>query len=124
MAIKGKAEALSLTKDPLKILGLMNALRQHIETDLNVFDLGTIRDLLSQQEHLSRIHRYQLTTENVLYETTSDGTYKLLPRDNTLNHIKTFIRSVLSDAPILPTPEPALSSPRVPTLTVAPTPRP
>jgi polyisoprenyl-teichoic acid--peptidoglycan teichoic acid transferase len=108
LAIKEKATALSLTKDPIKILEVVTAAKKHIATDLNIFDLGTLKDLLAQQDNLGSIRRYQLTTENVLFETVIDGIYELLPRDNTLMPIKTFIGSILSDAPILPTPTPVL----------------
>jgi LCP family protein required for cell wall assembly len=122
LAIKEKASALSLTEDPLKILEVTSAVRKHIETDLNIFDLGTIKDLLKQQEQLGKIRRYQLTTENVLYETKVNGIYELLPRDNTLAHIKTFVRTVLTDAPVLPTPAPTVASPSAATLSAPPTP--
>jgi|GEM_PF-905416 len=120
LAIKEKATALSLTSDPLKVLELMTTIRRHIETDLDIFDLGTIKNLLTQQGKLDRIVRYQLTTENVLYETKIDGIYELLPRDNTLAHIKRFIQTILTNNPVLPTPAPTLTSPSAPTLTVSP----
>ena len=124
MAIKDKASALSLTSDPIRMLGLVTTIRRHIETDLNILDLGTMRDLLAQQDKLGRIKRYQLTTENVLYETVVDGVYELLPRDNTLSHIQQFVRTVLTDAPVLPTPAPTETSPRASTLTPATSPSP
>jgi len=122
MAIKEKATALSLTKDPIKILEVVTAARKHIETDLNIFDLSSLKDLIAQQDQLGKIRRYQFTTENVLYETMSGGVYELLPRDNTLTYIKTFMQSVLSDAPILPTPAPAEASPNISTFSATPTP--
>lgn len=120
MAIRNKASALNLTGDPLKAIALIQAIRKHLETDLNIFDLGTIKDLLSQQDKLAHIKRYQLTTENILYETTVNGIYELLPRDNSLAHLKTFFGSVLTASPILPTPDPALASPRMPTMSATP----
>lgn len=93
IAIKEKAVALDLTSDPLKALQVVLAVRKHIETDLNIFDLGTIKDLISQQDLLGRIKRYQLTTENVLYETKLNGIYELLPLNDTLATIKDFIRT-------------------------------
>ena len=116
MAIRDKAAALNLTSDPLKAFEVVSALRKHIETDLNIFDIGTIRDLIAQQDKLGRIRRYHLTTENILYEAMVNGIYELLPRDNSLSHIKKFFTTILTDAPVLPTPDPAIASPRVPTL--------
>jgi LCP family protein required for cell wall assembly len=102
MAIKQKISALNLTQDPFKALQIILAVRQHFDTDLSIFDIGTIKTLLTQQSALSNIKRYQLTTENLLYETTASGTYELLPRDNTLAHIKAFFRNVLTGHPVLP----------------------
>lgn len=120
LAIRDKATGLNLTGDPLKTLEVVSAVRKHLETDLNVFDLGTIKELLAQQDKLGRIKRFQLTTENILYETKIDGIYELLPRDNSLAHLKKFFNTVLSDAPVLPTPDPALSSPQMPTMSATP----
>ena len=120
MAIKAKADELNLAGDPLKALGLVNTVRKHIDTDLGIFDLGTIKDLISEGDKLDKIKRYQLTTENLLYETKVDGIYELLPRDNTLAHIKEFFRTVLTANPVLPTPIPADASPRIPTLSSTP----
>lgn len=114
MAIKNKITALNLTQDPLKALSVVTTTRKHIETDLDIFDLGTIKDLATQGSQLAKIKRYQLTTDNVLYETKVNGIYELLPRDNTLAHIKTFFQTVLTASPNLPTP--AQPSPRTPTL--------
>lgn len=120
LAIKEKASALSLTGDPLKILEIVTAIRKHIETDLDIFDLGSLRELLQQQENLGKIRRYQFTTENVLYETKVDGIYELLPRGDTLAHIKTFVRTVLTDVPVMLTPTPEVASSSAP-LQSAPT---
>ncbi len=118
MAIREKAIALDLTGDPLKAFEVVSAVRKHIETDMNIFDLGTVKDLMAQQDKLGRIKRYYLTTENILYETTVNGIYELLPRDGTLAHIKKFFSTVLTDVPVLPSPDPAIASPRVPTVSL------
>ncbi len=122
LAIKEKVAALSLTSDPLKALEIITTIRKHIETDLNIFDLGTLKDLMAQQDKLNHIKRYQLTTENILYETKVSGIYQLLPRDGTLAHIHRFLQTVLQDSPVLPTPAAALTSPSASTLTPSPTP--
>jgi anionic cell wall polymer biosynthesis LytR-Cps2A-Psr (LCP) family protein len=121
MAIRNKAAALDLTSDPLKAYEVVSAIRKHIETDMNIFDVGTIKDLLAQQDKLGKVKRYHLTTENILYEAMVNGIYELLPRDGSLAHIKKFFSTVLSANPVLPTPDPAIASPRVPTLSAPPT---
>jgi len=110
MAIKAKVEALDLPSDPLRALQLVTAVRKNLETDMDIFDLGTIRELISQSGQLERIRRYQLTTENLLYETKVDGIYELLPRGDTLAHLKEFFRTLLDDAPVMSVPTPTPSS--------------
>ncbi len=119
MGIKNKVLGLGLDSDPLKALEIIQAIRKHIDTDLNIFDIGTLKNLAEQGDSLGKIKRYQLTTENVLYETKVNGIYELLPRDNTLAHIKNFFRTVLTDTPVLPTPS-VNASPSTPTLQSAP----
>lgn len=116
LAIKEKMAALNITQDPLKALSIITAVRKNIETDLDIFELGTIKDLVTQGDKLSKIKRYQLTTDNLLYETKVNGIYELLPRDNTLAHIKRFFQTVLTATPDLPTPSATNASPRNPTL--------
>lgn len=122
LAIKQKAEVLNLTKDPIKVLQLVTSLSKHITTDLNLFDISSIKDLVSAQSQVNKVKQYHLTTENLLYETSrkSDGAYILLPRDNTLAHIKKFFQTELTAHPVLPTPIPANTSPRAPLLTSTP----
>lgn len=110
MAIKARVEALNLTSDPLRALQLVTAVRKNMETDLNIFDLGTIRELIAQSGQLERIRRYQLTTENLLYETKVDGIYELLPRGDTLAYLKEFFRTLHADAPVMSAPTPTPSA--------------
>lgn len=108
-AIKQKLDGLRLTSDPLKAFQLISTARKHIDSDLSIFDIGTIRELMSQASSLDKVRRYQLTTENVLYETMASGTYELLPRGGTFDHIREFFRTVLNDTPTLWTPTPSPS---------------
>lgn len=111
LAIKAKISALNLTSDPLKALEVITTVKSHLKSDLDIFDLGTIRDLITQGDQLDRIRRYQLTTENLLYETKVDGIYELLPTGDTLAHIKEFIGSVLTDHPVMWSPTPLPPTP-------------
>jgi anionic cell wall polymer biosynthesis LytR-Cps2A-Psr (LCP) family protein len=118
VAIKNKVSGLDLASDPIRALQLMTTVRKHIQTDLDILDLGTIKELLAQGDDLDKMRRYTLTTENLLYETKVNGIYELLPRDNTLDHIQAFMGTVLSASPVLP--RPADPSPSAETMTVPP----
>jgi LCP family protein required for cell wall assembly len=122
LAIKNKIQALDLASDPIRALQLVTTVRKHIQTDLDILDLGTIKQLMQQGNQLDKIKRFQLTTENLLFETKVNGIYELLPRDNTLAHIKEFFRTILTDAPVLATPDPTHISPGSTTLTTTPGP--
>lgn len=108
MAIKEKVAALDLTSNPIKALELVTTVRKHIETDMNIFDLGTLKQLATEGDELNSLKRYQLTTENFLYETKVNGIYELLPRGGTLQYMKKFFQSIFSDHPTMdiPTPTP------------------
>ncbi len=112
LGIKNKVADLNLSEDPIQAINLVSAIRKHMETDLNVFDLGNMRDLLLQQDKLSQLKRYHLTTENLLYEAKINGIYELLPLGDTLAHIKDYIASILNTRPRIwtPTPSPTLSN--------------
>jgi LCP family protein required for cell wall assembly len=104
LAIKAKVEGLNLMSDPLTALSLANTLRSHIDTDMDIFDLGTLKQLMDQGDQLTKVRRYQLTTENFLYETRVDGIYELLPRGDSLSYLKAFFASILDDKPVMTAP--------------------
>lgn len=112
VAMKNRVEELDLGSNPRQALELVQAVRSHITTDLDIFDLGTIRELFANAGTLSAMRRYQLTTENLLYETTVGGVYELLPRGDTLAYLQKFVQTVLSDSPVMtaPTPQPSPSA--------------
>ena len=108
LGLRARAEELGVMSNPIKAVGLFNAVRKHVETDINVLDVGTITELFDLARNTDRIRRYVLTTENLLIETTAGGPYRLLPRGNSLTEIKAFFsalpsRAVLTRATPTPT---------------------
>jgi LCP family protein required for cell wall assembly len=94
------------TLDPLKLLEVVQTVRKHIETDMNIFDIASMRSAFASEERVRAIKRYQLTPDNVLTEAKEHGIYELLPRDNDLGTVKRYIQTVLSGTPTTPTPSP------------------
>ena len=117
MAIKEKVQGLNLMSDPMTALSLAKTVKSHIDTDMDIFDLGTLKQLMDQGDQLTKIRRYQLTTENFLYETKVDGIYELLPRGDTLSYLKAFFASVLDDAPVMTAPTLTPSPSMTPSIT-------
>jgi len=101
-AMRAQAEVINLTHDPIKVLEILTTLKKHIVSDLNIFDIGTIKNLAGQLDNVASLKRYQLTPENILDENIASGSYSLTPRGGSLQSIKTFFRSVLSPSPVLP----------------------
>lgn len=109
LAIREKLGNLNLLSDPLKALSIVTTIKSHLKSDLDIFDLGTIRTLITQGSDLASIHRYQLTPDNLLYEAKINGIYELLPKGDTLAHIKAYMGTILTGNPVIwsPTPTPA-----------------
>ncbi len=95
LAIKNKVLTTDLASDPARALALLNAVRSNIQTDFNLFDLNTLLELARDLSLLNTMKKYILTTENLLYETHSNGMYVLLPKSDSLAPIKTFFQDIL-----------------------------
>ena len=100
MAIKDKVTSLNLLSDPIKTLTILNAIRKNIETDLNIWDAGSLFNLSEQFSTAGdHIKRYVITTENLVYEsyiqTDIGNIYILLPNGNNLLQIKQMFQEIL-----------------------------
>lgn len=106
VAIKNKAVGLNLLEDPLTILQVLGTIRSHVVTDLGIFDIGTLKQLAAQGGQLEKIRRYQITSDNLVYETKESGLFELRPAGDSFARIKEFMRTVLDPHPVLWTPQP------------------
>lgn len=107
LAIKDRLSEIGLLKNPITAVKIMNSLRNNVSTDLNIFDLGTLNRLARLAGDADRTRRYVIHSENLLYDTLESGSYRLLPRDGTLAHLKNFIRELpaATNVPVInPTP--------------------
>jgi polyisoprenyl-teichoic acid--peptidoglycan teichoic acid transferase len=95
-AIRQKVQAKDLITDPGKALALINILKKNIQTDVDIFDIKTLRSLYSQIGSEESIHRYVLNTDNLLYDTKINGAYVLLPRGGDLSELKSFFHGNLA----------------------------
>ncbi|OGN00095.1 MAG: hypothetical protein A2817_02185 [Candidatus Yanofskybacteria bacterium RIFCSPHIGHO2_01_FULL_39_8b] len=99
IAIKDKVMQLNLFSDPIKTLSILNTIRSNIETDLNIWDTGSLVNLSRQfGEANQKIKKYVLSTENFLYEshvqTDAGNLYVLLPKENNLLQIKQLFQDI------------------------------
>lgn len=100
LAIKEKIFELNLLADPIKTLGILNSIRSNIETDLKIWDAGSLINLAGKFNGAEdKIKRYVTTTENLVYEThiqTDAGNlYVLLPKGDNLQGIKQLFQEAL-----------------------------
>lgn len=101
LAIKEKVMALNLLSDPIKTLSILNTIRTNIETDLNIWDVGSLLNLSKQFSGADqKVQRYVMTTENLLYEshvqTDVGNIYVLLPKGDNLLQIKQLFQEILN----------------------------
>jgi hypothetical protein len=75
---------------------LMNSLRKNVSSDLDIFDLGTLRRLARLAGDSSGARRYVIHSENLLYESLESGAYRLYPRGGTFDHLKSFMAELPS----------------------------
>ena len=100
MAVKDKVMELDLIADPIKTLIILNTLRSNIQTDLKLWDAGSLITLAKEFDGFDeKVKRYGITTENLVYEThiqTDAGNlYVLLPKGDTLQGIKQLFQDIL-----------------------------
>lgn len=100
IAIKDKITELNLLADPIKTLSILNTIRSNIETDLNIWDVGSLLKLSEQFSGADeKVNKYVMTTENILYEThvqTEVGNlYVLKPNGDNLQQIKHLFQDIL-----------------------------
>lgn len=100
MAVKDKVMTLNLLSDPIKTLSILNTIRANIETDLNIWDVGSLIDLSKQfSSTKEKVKRYVITTDNLVYEshiqTDVGNLYVLLPNGDNLLQIKQLFQDIL-----------------------------
>ncbi len=100
LAIKDKIFKLNLLADPIKTLGILNSIRSNVETDLKLWDAGSLINLAGEFSGAEdKIKRYVITTDNLVYEThvqTDAGNlYVLLPKEDNLLQVKQMFQEIL-----------------------------
>ena len=80
-----------------KMLGLMDALQDHIRTNMNLVQIQQFAAILPQLDE-PRTEKISIDTSNFLYSThSSDGQYILLPYDPAYRGLHEYLQSVFPD---------------------------
>ncbi|MEX2052641.1 MAG: LCP family protein [Candidatus Paceibacterota bacterium] len=95
-AIKSKALSLGFLANPLNVTSLFSDLKNNIRTDFKIWDIKDLLDLASAFSQ-SSIKNYVITTQNLVYEThTEGGEYILLPNEGNYDGIKNLFKEILN----------------------------
>jgi len=94
LAIKEKALSLGFLTNPTKVTALLSALGDNVKIDISLTEIPTFIKL-AQTFNSSAPKRTVLSTENVLYQTTENGLYILLPQLNDYKEIQKSIKNSL-----------------------------
>lgn len=98
-AIKEKLANLNFWNNPVQTISALNALRQGIDTDLNVWNTGDLLNIAKEINDSDKITKHVVSTENLVYESRgADNAYILLPVGDNFNQLKAFFQNTLKDA--------------------------
>lgn len=96
LAIKDKVSALNLISDPIQSLTNLNAIKNNIQTDLNIWDANSLLRLSKEFDSGDgKLKRYVITTENLVYESHTNNIYVLLPKEDNLRGIKQLFQEII-----------------------------
>jgi len=93
-AIKDRLLNIDLTSDPIKAFSLINLIRKDINTDINLFNLSEIYDLVQDLKN-AEPKRYVISTENLVYQTYVDNIYVLLPKNESFLEMHNLFNDIL-----------------------------
>ena len=96
LAIKQKVSDINLLKDPGKAIDLVNTVRNHIRTDVNLLDMPGLLALALEVNGLQEsMKRYNIDTTNLVYESRIDNIYILLPNGDNFATIKAKFKELV-----------------------------
>jgi len=114
-AIKEKALSLNTLFRPLAIKEIFNAIRDHVSTDLEFWEMTKLWDIAKNIDQNRTINKVLDNSANgLLYETSGDGgAYILLPKSGDFAEIQYFVKNIFFDAPRSEKNEVAAENPKI-----------
>lgn len=92
-ALKSKLSKIKFFADPTKVFSIFNTIRNNTQTDIGLWDM---KNLISLADKINGQTVHQIiSVENLLYQTTINGAYALLPNGDNFNGIKQFFQDSL-----------------------------
>lgn len=96
-AIKDKLAALNFWNNPVKTITALNAVRNSIDTDLNIWNTGDLLGMAKEINDSAKITKQVISTENLVYESRENNAYILLPVGDNFDQIKSFFKNIIQD---------------------------
>ncbi len=96
-ALKEKMVSLGFLANPLKINEVFDTIKQHIRTDIQIWDIKNLVSLASSinKAGSGNINTYVINSDNLVYESEQNGIYILVPNENTFAGIREKFQEVL-----------------------------
>jgi len=96
-ALKEKMVSLGFLTNPIKIKNTLNTIKQHIRTDIQLWDINDLAKVASaiNKTGVGNINTFVIHSDNLVYETDQNGIYILLPNENTFAGIREKFKTIL-----------------------------
>jgi LCP family protein required for cell wall assembly len=96
-ALKAKMISLGFLANPIKINNTFDTIKQHIRTDIQLWDIGDLAKVASaiNKAGAGNINTFVIHSENLVYETKQNGIYILVPNENTFAGIREKFQAIL-----------------------------
>ncbi len=96
-ALKEKMISLGFLANPIKINNTLDTVRQHIRTDIQLWDISDLAKVASAINKAKEggINTFVIHSENLVYETKQNEIYILVPNENTFAGIREKFQAIL-----------------------------
>lgn len=97
LAIKDKLFSLGTLANPIKVIEILNMLNENIRRDFSVLEVKNLLDLISDIQNGRVIKKsLDISPEGLLYSTTINGLYALLPVENNYESIRNLSKHIFN----------------------------
>ncbi|MFH1226235.1 MAG: LCP family protein, partial [bacterium] len=96
-ALKDKAFSFTTLLNPIKLSGLMNAFKEHISTNMEIWEIIKISKTLGNI-NLEEVASYVFddSPQNILYSANLDGAYVLQPKTGDFSEMQAIIKNIFT----------------------------
>lgn len=94
-AIRDKLFSLGVIANPIKMFNILDILNNHVKRDITILETKELLELLQKMKNGAIIKKVLDDSENgLLYSSTADNLYVLLPVGNTYENIRNTVKNI------------------------------